>query len=134
MSTASIYHLQLNSSPVGIRFYRDFFHYLGQEIFEESDKHLAIRVGGVDIWIIQTESSHAGRPYHRKAAGLNHLAFRLPSRQEVDRFVREFLEPRGIEPLYNSPKVYPEYAADYYAVYFEDPDRIKLEVMALATS
>jgi hypothetical protein len=30
--------------------------------------------------------------------------------------------------LYGGPREYPEYAAAYYAVFFEDPDRIKLEV------
>jgi hypothetical protein len=29
--------------------------------------------------------------------------------------------------LYGGPKEYPEYRKGYYAVYFEDPDRIKLE-------
>ena len=27
-----------------------------------------------------------------------------------------------------SPQLYPEYAADYYATFFEDPDGIRLEV------
>jgi hypothetical protein len=30
--------------------------------------------------------------------------------------------------LYEGPGEYPEYHRGYYAVYFEDPDRIKLEV------
>lgn len=128
----SLYHLQLNVSAAGIRFYRDFFHYLGHEIFEETAEHLAVRSGPVDLWLVETEGAHAHRSYHRKATGINHLAFRLQSRREVDTFVDDFLRPRGIESLYGSPKVYPEYAADYYAVYFEDPDRIKLEVMARA--
>ena len=34
-------------------------------------------------------------------------------REDVDRFVEEFLKPRGI----------------YYGAFFEDPDRLKLEVV-----
>jgi len=30
-----------------------------------------------------------------------------------------------------SPALYPEYADDYYATFFEDPDGLRLEVVAL---
>jgi hypothetical protein len=46
----------------------------------------------------------------------------------VDVFVADFLRPRDIAPLYDSPREYPEYRPGYYAVFFEDPDRLKLEV------
>ena len=65
--------------------------------------------------------------FHRRRVGLNHFAFRAESRNAVDRFYKEFLIPRRIPVLYNGPKEYPEYAPEYYAVYFEDPDRLKLE-------
>ena len=63
-----------------------------------------------------------------KRAGLNHVAFRVERREDVDRFRRELLLPRGIPTLYDTPREFPEYAPGYYAVFFEDPDRIKLEV------
>ena len=129
---APLYHLQLNVSHTGLAFYRDFFGELGYQITQLSSEHLAVSDGQTDFWVIQTEDQHAHRPYHRKGTGLNHLAFRLPRRADVDQFVATFLIPRGITPLYGSPKFYPEYAAQYYAVYFEDLDRLKLEVMALA--
>ena len=60
--------------------------------------------------------------------GLNHLAFRVDRREEVDRFRNEFMASRSIAPLYGTPRAFPEYAPGYYAVFFEDADRIKLEV------
>jgi hypothetical protein len=45
------------------------------------------------------------------------------------RFVAEFMQPRGMAALYESPREYPEYRPGYYAVFFEDPDRLKLEVV-----
>jgi hypothetical protein len=42
--------------------------------------------------------------------------------------VPHFLEPRAIKPLYSGPKPY-DYTPGYYAVYFEDPSRLKIEVM-----
>jgi len=50
------------------------------------------------------------------------------ARADVDRFVAEFMTPRGLAPLYDSPREYPEYREGYYGVFFEDPDRIKVEV------
>jgi hypothetical protein len=40
---------------------------------------------------------------------------------------------RGLHALgvdASEPKTYPEYAADYYATFFSDPDGIRLEVVA----
>src|SRR5712692_1610339 len=65
--------------------------------------------------------------FHRRRVGLNHIAFQAKSRADVDRLYSEFLVPRSIRVLYGGPKEYPEYRKGYYSVYFEDPDRIKLE-------
>ena len=69
--------------------------------------------------------------YHRKNVGVNHLAFGVSKKEDVDKFYQEFLIPHGIKPLYNTPKRFPEYTEQYYAIFFEDPDRIKLEVVFL---
>lgn len=42
--------------------------------------------------------------------------------------IDEFLVTNKIPTLYGTPKLFPEYEEGYYAVFFEDPDRIKLEV------
>ena len=47
----------------------------------------------------------------------------------MDRFRDEFLAPRGLGTLYGTPREFPEYAPGYYAVFFEDADRLKLEVV-----
>lgn len=52
----------------------------------------------------------------------------VSSREEVDRFHRDFLQRRHVPVLHGGPNEHPEYHKGYYAVYFEDPDRIKLEV------
>ena len=60
---------------------------------------------------------------------MNHVAFRVGGRADVDRFGEEFLKARGIAALYGGPREYPEYRPGYYAVFFEDPDRLKFEVV-----
>ena len=64
------------------------------------------------------------RPHDRNAAGLNHLALTAESRDEVDR-MHELLREMGAHIL-DPPAEYP-YFPGYYAVYFSDPDNIKLE-------
>lgn len=65
--------------------------------------------------------------HHRYAPGLHHLAWRAASRDDVDR-LHALLVDRGIRVL-DPPMLYPEYSGDYYAVFFEDPDGMKLELV-----
>jgi catechol 2,3-dioxygenase-like lactoylglutathione lyase family enzyme len=60
-------------------------------------------------------------------AGLHHVCLRVASRADVDATARS-LRALGIEAT--DPRTYPEYAPDYYATFFEDPDGIRLEVVA----
>jgi hypothetical protein len=36
----------------------------------------------------------------------------------------------GLGVPVTAPRLYPEYAGDYYAIFFEDPDGIRLEIVA----
>ena len=71
-----------------------------------------------------TSAAHAHDPY---GPGLHHLCFRVPGRAEVDAAAAG-LRALGIEVT--APALYPEYAADYYATFFSDPDGIRLEIVA----
>lgn len=129
---ASIYHIQLNISDpkTGLPFYRDLFAFLDYKIVSESEDHIGVSNGTCDVWVIATEERFVKAGFHRKNTGINHIAFKTSTRKEVDRFVDEFLKPRGIETLYNTPRHFPEYSGGYYAVFFEGPDRLKLEVLS----
>ncbi len=83
------------------------------------------------LFIVQTEETYVAKGFHRKNAGLNHVAFRVESTQAVDDF-NSFLKESNMQRLYTDlPKDYSdEYdMEEYYATFFEDPDRIKLEVV-----
>ena len=65
-------------------------------------------------------------PYDRYAVGIHHLAFGAESREEVDeRFA--WLRTNGAE-IESEPREY-DYMPVYYAVFFYDPDGIKLELV-----
>ena len=125
-----VYHIEIrvSDSKVSFPFYKDFLGYLDYKISFEDKTTLGMTNGTCDVWMIQTEDKYKGNKYHRKNVGFNHIAFGVYSKDGVDTFVKEFLESKNIKPLYNSPKEFKEYQDGYYAVYFEDPDKIKLEV------
>lgn len=105
---------------------------LGELGFQSSDAYS----GGAPCWIfrkipgvvfsIALKAARDTTPHNRYAPGLHHLAFNADSREAVDRF-HTFLIERGIEVL-DSPAEY-EYTVGYYAVFFADPDGMKLEVV-----
>ena len=128
---AEVYHLQINvhDAAVSLPFYRDLLGYLEYRTVYQSETVAGFSGRGADIWIIATHPAHAGPGFHRKRTGLNHVALRVERRDDVDRFRKEFLQPRKLGTLYRTPREFPEYRPGYYAVFFEDPDRLKLEVV-----
>ena len=65
------------------------------------------------------------RDHDRYSPGLHHLAFSAPDRAAVDTFHGRLLD-LGVQVL-DAPAEYPKYGSGYYAVFFADPDGIKLE-------
>ena len=64
----------------------------------------------------------------RKPGALHHLAFKAPSRAEVDR-LHSKLKQIGAT-IVSPPRAYPEYTPPgYYALYFKDPEGIKYEIV-----
>jgi len=64
-------------------------------------------------------------PHDSSAPGLHHLCFRVEDSTTVDAIAQRFAEV-GVDC--SSPQLYPEYALDYYATFFADPDGIRLEI------
>jgi catechol 2,3-dioxygenase-like lactoylglutathione lyase family enzyme len=130
---ARVYHVQVNvrDAAASLPFWKALLGYLEYRVVHEEAGVAGFSNGTTDLWLMAADAPHRGAGFHRKRAGLNHVAFRVDQRGDVDRFRREFLEPRGLATLYGTPREFPEYAPGYYAVFFEDPDRIKLEVVHL---
>ena len=91
--------------------------------------------GSAPCWVYGDGSQHFSIALHeaksdsvhdRYAAGLHHFAFHASSRTEVDDLF-EYLQQNEIEIL-DPPSEY-DYTEGYYAVFFADPDAVKLEVV-----
>jgi len=66
-------------------------------------------------------------PYDRYGPGIQHLALRAESREEVDELYHMLMSMKVT--ILDAPREYPEYEPGYYAVFFLDPDGIKLELV-----
>ena len=96
-------------------------------VFQQWKSGISFFFGETYIVFVQTESNYLGNAYNRKNTGLNHLAFHCNSREFVDELTKE-LEERNITVLYKDRHPFAG-GDDYYAVFFEDPDRMKVEVV-----
>lgn len=69
--------------------------------------------------------ARSGAPHDPYAAGLHHLCLRVDSPEAVHAAAAQLVRA-GIPA--SAAKAYPDYAPDYVATFFEDPDGIRLEV------
>ncbi len=123
-------HIYLYASDLdkSYEFYKKLLEYLGYTQTVKKDWGFAFVNNGTSLWFEKTPEDGSGQGYSRRRTGLNHIAFRVNSKEEVDKFHDEFVKSNKLVTLYETPKAFPEYDEDYYAVFFEDPDGIKLEV------
>ena len=126
-----IHHFQIQVSDIqeSARFYGDLLARLGFAKVFQMESMVEWQKEGTRIIVVQAPKRFLVDGYHRKRVGLNHIAFRAPTRQAVDEFYRNYLLPNKIKVLYGGAREWPDYDPGYYAVYFEDPDRIKLELV-----
>ncbi len=128
-------HLDLVVSDLerSLAFYRELLEPLGYTRLSEIEGERGERVfyvgreGGMGSVSLRERQSHARQaPYDRYDLGIHHLAFRAESREAVDERAK-WLRARGAE-IESGPQEY-TYTTGYYAVFFYDPDGLKLEIL-----
>ncbi|RLL48318.1 hypothetical protein D8M04_03355 [Oceanobacillus piezotolerans] len=130
MSKGLLHHIEINVSDIckTVDFWGWFLEELGYTPFQDWERGRSWKLDDTYIVFVQAEERFLDTPYHRCRVGLNHLAFHASSRQQVDDMTSK-LKEKGVNILY--PKSHPFAGGDnHYAVYFEDPDRIKVELVA----
>lgn len=101
---------------------------LGYTEFQNWSLGVSYRLGSTYIVFVQTENDFQEPAFHRKRTGLNHLAFHGGTQEQVLRLREEMLQ-RGIPLLYDEKFPYAG-GENYYALFCEDPNRIKVEIVA----
>ena len=69
--------------------------------------------------------ARSARQHDPDAPGLHHLCFRVDSEADVQDAAR-LLKAQGIQV--SEPRLFPDYAPDYYATFLNDPDGLHLEI------
>jgi len=125
-----LHHIELYVSNINrsIKFWGWLLEELGYQPFQNWQYGQSWKLDHTYIVFVQVEERYLDIPYHRCRAGLNHVAFQVNSRKEVDEFTKK-VKDKGMNILY--PDKHPFAGGEeHYALYFEDPDRIKVELVA----
>ena len=132
MQTTGVHHVDLVVSSIerSLPFYRDLlaplrYHGISEVEGERGETIYYLWGPGTSIGL-RAAMAGRGEPYERYAVGLHHLAIEAASRGEVDERAR-WLREVGAE-IESGPQEY-AYDLGYYAVFFYDPDGIKLEIV-----
>ncbi len=131
MRSTGVHHVDLVVSSIerSLTFYTDLLGPLGYHSVSEVEGER-----GETIWYLSGPGTSVGLreapagdgAVDRYAIGLHHLAFEADSRTQVDDRAA-WVRAQGM-PLESEPQEY-TYEHGYYAVFFYDPDGLKLEIV-----
>jgi glyoxylase I family protein len=128
----SVQHVDLVVSSIerSLPFYRDLlaplgFHRIG-EVEGERGETIWYLSGAASALGLREAQTPSEGPYDRYRVGLHHLAFEARSRGAVNERAG-WLRDQGAE-IESGPEEY-AYLPGYYAVFFYDPDGMKLEIV-----
>jgi glyoxylase I family protein len=128
--TGSINHLRLTVTdiPRAERFYGPLMRFMGYELSDREGHRLAWAKwssSGV-FWLILTAARQDTEPARHDllSPGFHHLAWNVETRDQVDALHRLLVQNDAT--VLDAPAEY-DYEPGYYAVFFADPDGLKLE-------
>lgn len=109
-------------------FYKKLLGFLGFELKHEYGDMAGWSNGKTLFWISAADAQGKKHKYRKGDIGFHHYAFELSSRKDVDE-LGAFLEKNSMTIVDPAGEYYD---GNYYAVYFTDPDGMKLEGMIWA--
>lgn len=126
----SLHHIEIYVKDLEISkaFWGWLLSELGYKEYQNWEQGVSYILDKTYIVFVQTEERFLDIPYHRCRAGLNHLAFHGGSKEFIDEITLK-LRQKNVKVLYDDRHPYAG-GLGHYAVYFEDPDRMKVEISA----
>ena len=109
------------------RFYDDVLGFLGFKLKYVFGDAAGWSNGKTLFWIGEADAEGKKHPHRIGNIGFHHYAFELGKRKDVDDLyaLLRKIKARVVDP----PADYPSYGEGYYAVFFLDPDGLKLKGM-----
>ena len=131
MRSTGVHHVDLVVSSIerSLPFYTELLGPLGFHRVSEVEGERGETIwylGGPGSAVGLREAQSESDQYDRYRVGLHHLAFEADSRAQVDERA-EWVRAHGRE-IESEPQEY-TYLPGYYAVFFYDPDGLKLEIV-----
>ncbi|SDJ25228.1 Glyoxalase/Bleomycin resistance protein/Dioxygenase superfamily protein [Halovenus aranensis] len=124
----ALHHVELCTSDLASSL--DFWEWFLTELgYEQKDDWDGGRSWDRGPTYVVLKAATDDRPFDRRAAGLNHLAFHAKSRQQVDELTETVRERDDTSVLYEEQH---PYAGGYYALYCESPAGMKVELVGPA--
>jgi len=125
---SALHHLAISGSDLGVSaaFYDAVLAIVGYTRTVTSERVCAWTGPDPEILLYRTLEENADDRHATGQAGWHHAAFLAGSRDDVDAVHRLLVDSDST--ILDAPAEYPRYSDGYYAVYFEDPDGLKLEV------
>ncbi|KJV09441.1 glyoxalase [Elstera litoralis] len=122
-------HLAIRVSDLAASksFYSRVLGFMGFAREWEFDRVVGWNNGATMFWITQADAVGRRHKHRTGDVGYHHYAFELAARGEVDALYDFLLTEKVV--IVDAPAAYPSYGEGYYAVYFLDPDGLKLEAM-----
>jgi glyoxylase I family protein len=132
--STGIHHLDLVVTSIdrSLSFYRELLKPLGfgakvNRVKGEQGETIWYMSGpGTELGLREKRSDANPVPYDRYGVGVHHVCFEADSREMVDERAA-WLSSQGAT-IESGPEEY-RYSPGYYAVFFYDPDGIKLEIV-----
>ncbi len=107
-------------------FYRKVLGFLGFDLRYDYSGAAGFHNGKTRLWVVEADAEGRKHKHRKGEVGFHHYAFELRSRADVDA-LGAFLDENDVT-VTDPPDTY-NGDDNYYAVFFEDPDGMRLEAM-----
>lgn len=127
MNKSTAYHLSIavSDSKASKKFYGKLFEKLGWKTVYEDAEAAGYSDGAFTLWMLPAGKKTKAHKFGD--VGFHHFAVCVPKKKIVDEIF--VWCKRAKVNVVDAPAAYPQYSKKYYAVFFTDPDGMKVEVV-----